>query len=305
MFTCTLLLTLCPAIPQTDDGSSPETRAPLWDSLKFDFTTLENGDGESTIGLRYELDAPLIESDTDGYWLADLDLHFRGTVAANSDVNPENLLVNELDFTFGTGESSVDALSNWGFDFRLSAALDADQTFSARQYRYGLDLQVTSQMSGVRALDEHVSSAWADWLWIADYPAAALRYISGAQRDFWPGYFPNIGFGIDQVSPEGDDPRAAVGDDSDFARLRGDIEYRPLVFGQNDESWTLGVTYEWYYELDPSTAVKDAGLDSFEFFRIDLIRASEQGFFARYVNGQLPFDVNSGEAYQIGWAFNI
>ena len=295
-----LIVPRAAALQVADAGGAPAVDAPdtsdpterewwrLLGNLNLDFVAIDDGLGGETLGIRYEIEREISKS-----W----ELELSGNIALDSEVNPQDFLRSDIRYELASRDAdSFDA--DWDIDLNACVGYDANQTFTQRHVRYGLDVEIISLNSG--------DPSQPTWWWLADYPAAALRYLSGASRDFAPTYLPNLYFGIDQIAAGGDDPRSQVGDDGDFARFYAEIEYRPIVLGIGDESqWSLDVSYRYYKELDPDAAVRAAELDEYAFLKVDFLRPEVNGFFARYVNGQLPFDLNDGEAFQIGWTLNF
>jgi hypothetical protein len=179
----------------------------------------------------------------------------------------------------------------------VNGGIESDQSFSQKQYTYG----------GHLALDIkgwNPDSPWARFNFF-DYPFAATRLLLQNDTSWSPrgSALPSVIAGIDQVMPTGDDPRAKVGDKSDFPRLKFETGYRTLVGYIGGESAFFEANFRYYQELGASAAVKAASLDHATVFTAVLLLP--RNTYVSYSVGRLPFDVKDSQVYELGFQYKF
>lgn len=182
-------------------------------------------------------------------------------------------------------------------ELAADGGIEADQTFSKKQYVYG----------GHLALDIkgwNSESPWAKFN-LFDYPFALTRLLLGNDTTWSPrgSALPTVLVGIDQVIPTGNDPRARAGDTSDFARLRFEASYRTLVGHITGQAVFFEADVRYYQELYPSAAVKAASADHSTVFTAVLLLP--KGAFVSYSTGRLPFDLQNSRVYEVGFHYSF
>ncbi|MCR9248683.1 MAG: hypothetical protein NXI31_26950 [bacterium] len=183
------------------------------------------------------------------------------------------------------------------FDLGVNGGVEANQDFTARNYTYGFEA-----MLDVKVWDP--TDPWCN-LNLLDIPFAALRLVTGYDQEFTVrgSTIPTFLVAIDQVEPDGGNPRAMVNDDSSFGRLRGEVSFRTPIAWIRDSQTYFNANYRIYHELNASQAVENADLETFHFVALSI--TTDAGFLVTYTRGQLPFDVADSESIQVGWAFNF
>jgi len=187
------------------------------------------------------------------------------------------------------------------WDFSLNGGLETDQSFDNEQYYYGAHLTFipkgwNSEQSALAKFN------------LLDYPAALTRLLTGVDKSWMPrgSAFPEFLFGIDYVDPQQNDLRETIaGDDAEYERLRFEVSFRTLVGHYQGSSAYLEANLRHYQELDPSDNVKSANLDEFTYFTIALTFPDANGLFISYTTGELPFDNESDQVYEIGFKYNF
>lgn len=183
-------------------------------------------------------------------------------------------------------------------------SLESDQRFDVTQ-------TVWSLRGAVDYKDWSNRTAWTTYN-VFDYPAAAIRAATGfdgcgspSGTCFTPrgSSWPTLVVGIGQVSPSGDDPRALVGDTSDFTRFDAEISYRSPLAQIGDDNVYLSANWRYYGELDASQAVRDADLDKFSLLTLAIGRT--QGVFVSYSDGRLPFAFADDQVFELGFKFRL
>lgn len=179
----------------------------------------------------------------------------------------------------------------------LDAGIESNQAFTERNYTIGAHL-------GGNIFDGRDTSAWSHFN-IVDYPAALLRVLTGYDQAFTPhgNALPWVIAGIDHVTPDGNDPRALVGDTTDYFRARVEVAYRAPIGTFDGIDYYLGASWRAYQELGASRAVRDADADQQSRFVVTLRSAT--GLFASYASGRLPFDVTDRDSFELGWTLNF
>ncbi len=321
----TLSSIVVPAPPVVDVSDSRDIPAfPLFKGLEIQPVVLQGDDSDQTLGLRYTYTKSLARFSLTGSESKDFDLAFdsSGTIAVERALNPEDLIEAKLAirYTFTDtgvpkrperyapgGDDTLDRLAlkpGVRLSGRVFAGHESDQSFLERHTTFGLGGFAKYQIPEDRVI----------WWNIFDYPATALRWLTGydvrSTGQTGPmglDALPSVGVDLERIAPSGDDPRADIGDGSDFTRASLRLALSSPVFdiGGGDESDEVSLTAAWRYyaELDADQAVKDAGLDKYNFLVVSL--KSRSGFVVSYTNGQLPFDEDDGESFQVGWSHSF
>lgn len=185
------------------------------------------------------------------------------------------------------------------WDVKGNFALESNQDFSQKQLAYGL------HFGGViRAWND--DSAWAAFN-VFDWPFAALRYLTGADpKGFHPSgqAIPVLLGGIDLVDPVDNDERFAADPDEDaFPRVRFEAAFKTKVARVlNREVW-FSASYRYFHELNASSAIRTADLDTFHYFAAALEFLG--GFTVTYSTGKLPLDGNDDSVLALGYRFQF
>ncbi|MCP3914528.1 MAG: hypothetical protein GY711_03100 [bacterium] len=312
--------------------------------VEWRFQTFER-DGDSGLGLAFDYSKtkPLSIKDlADGRGVEGhaLDLRAEGHLAFDNDINPSDFTSYSLGFEYfrSTG-GAVPALTKeekrraqqlvqeateyetWDevarsgewrefkdlarrvlstqvyWELGLNAALEGDQDMTERNFVLGAHAALD-----VKAWNDRSNAALLN---LFDYPAAILRLLTGYDETLLPrgNTIPTVLIGLDTVSPDGDTPRAEAGDSSNYERVRLELAYKAPIGIVDGKEYALTALYRKYFELDASDDVKGAGLDEYQYFTLGL--ETNDGLFATYSNGQLPFDDDGGEFYEIGWKFGF
>lgn len=304
-----------------------------------------DADGETGLGLafNYARNVPLdVEAHADGRGVTGfgLDLTVDGNVAFDDEVNPTDFLSSRLTVDWfrsrggtrgaltseqqQTAVTAATAASNYAdrdewlaspewneltglarevlstqvyCEFGLDFAFESDQSFGAQDYVVGAHAAFD-----VKVWNDH--DAWTT-LNFVDYPAALVRVLTGFDRELTPrGHaFPTLVVGFEHVEPDGDTPRALAGDDSDYRRLRLELAYKAPLATIDGEQYALTAVYRRYHELDPSDEVEAADLDEYDY--VTFAFESEQGLYASFATGRMPFDDEDAEVYALGWRFQF
>ncbi|MEJ0038597.1 MAG: hypothetical protein WDO68_21405 [Gammaproteobacteria bacterium] len=177
----------------------------------------------------------------------------------------------------------------------VRAGLEANQSFSQKSYVYGLQLGVD-----YKSLSTESIAARAN---VLDYPFALIRYLTGypGADGFSPSgvSFPTLLIGLDQVDPEGNDPRAVLGEKGSYGRARAELTFRTPLLQTAEGTYKVTADARYYKELSASPAVKAAGLD--ERFYVTAAIVAPNGVFVSYRSGDLPFDIKSQVVYELGF----
>jgi hypothetical protein len=308
----------------------------LLSGLKVELKAFEGSDEEASLGFGYAFEKSKRWPGVSSAW--EFGLEAKGNVAFDDKTNPEDFLSTKARLRWNTGsqlqadgvsfvnpgdaairtemtdqnttparrQELVDMLRNdrlfWDLDINLNAGLESNQRFTARNNVLGmaaaLDLKNYS--------DE---SRWSTFN-VFDYPFAVTRWLSGCDPDLAPrgSAIPTLLAGVDLVEPDGDDnPRILAGDDSSYARVHFEVSMKTpfLLLPSRTGDTTrdvlfISLNYRLYFEPDASTEVKDAGLDVIDYFSVAVTHRS--GVFVAYRTGELPFDLQSDEAFEVGWS---
>lgn len=174
---------------------------------------------------------------------------------------------------------------------------ETDQSFDHRQLTYGgrvaLDIKPWRRNSALGNLN------------LLDWPFALTRWLTGMDpRPRVRGAaFPTFIAGIDQVKPDEDSLRAAVGDLDAFTRFVGEVGFRTVAARVPSGLVYASANARIYQELGASAAIEAADLDRFLYFVVAL--TAPEGLFVSYSTGQLPFDRRDDQVYEIGFRYKF
>lgn len=177
-------------------------------------------------------------------------------------------------------------------------AFESNQDFSKRQFAPGI-------LIGFGAKGWNKNEALR-YLNILDYPFAAIRLLTGTDKEFnvYGATFPSFLFGLDYVIPGKDSVRKnLIGNKDPFSRLRFEIGFKTRVARIGKEVIHFSSNFRWYKEINASTAIKINKLDESTFFVASL--ESISGLFVSYTAGKLPFDRKKDQVYAIGFRYDL
>jgi len=180
------------------------------------------------------------------------------------------------------------------WDLAATARLESDQAFRQKQYVYGAVLGGDISVPGAATLN------------VFDWPAAAIRWLTGSDATFSPrgSTFPSVQLELAAVDPQDDDVRALLGETGTYPRLRFETGLRtPLYTRPDGQRLFLDANYRLYQELGASASVKGADLDRFSYVAAALV--SSAGPFVSYSAGRLPFDARRDDVFQLGFRFDF
>jgi hypothetical protein len=183
------------------------------------------------------------------------------------------------------------------WELGLDGAFESDQDFDAKNYVIGAHAVLE-----VKAWDDEGELATLN---LFDYPAALVRYLSGYDTELTPrgSALPTLVVHLDHVDPEGDTPRAVAGDGSSYERVRVEAIYKAPLALLEAEEYALTANYRSYHELSPSSAIRAADLDHYDWFVLAI--ESDTGLFASFSRGRQPFDDEDASVYALGWRFHF
>jgi hypothetical protein len=186
--------------------------------------------------------------------------------------------------------------SQLAYDLALKGGLEASQGFDQKQYTFG----------GHAALDYKPwnNASTGARMNVFDHPFALLRVLTGYDDKFTPrgSSFPTFLVGIDRVMPDAQSG-AAAGTTDDYMRLSGEVSFRTPIAASGSTRYFFDANYRIYRHLNPSDAVRGAHQQQQNFLQLAV--TSSMGVFASYAKGKLPFDLQSGATYQLGYKFNF
>lgn len=192
----------------------------------------------------------------------------------------------------------LDQLSTQVFtQLTTSARLESDQRFHAKQVAYGLtfglDIKAWNPASELARLN------------ILDWPFAALRYLTGMDRELQPSgsTLPTLLAGLDLVAPAGDTQREALGEKAAFPRLRLEGAFRTAVAQQGGTRFFFEADARYYRELGASSVIRQANLDESKYLAVAF--TASNGMFVSYSTGKLPFDARKDKVWELGFKYQL
>lgn len=310
--------------------------------MNVKFKTFQSEDStKASIGFSYDFNLSYARYKETKKGKNSMSLNFaaQGNVAFNKNVNPNNFLVDKLDFSFSKFTGGVNKVSDTDLlklqrqiRFKLAKIKDMqspeaiklwDSLGSIVKYRnlcsyaiapsFGFEsnqdfsrTQFTPGLNfsaGIKAWDDNNILAKLN---VFDWPFAAIRYITKVDKTFKPygATLPVISLGIDHVIPTNDTVREKlIGKSEAFERFRFEVGYRSLVTRVRKEAIFFDINYRYYYELNAKKPVIAANLDEYSYFVAAI--QSTSGMYVSYSNGKLPFDLKDQQVYSIGFNYKF
>ena len=186
-------------------------------------------------------------------------------------------------------------------------ALESNQSFSAKQYAYGLRLGLD-----VKGWERSNAERWNETSWLAklnliDYPFALLRMLTGYEKCkggascFLPRatHWPTVSIALARITPEDNDPRLAVGETSDYDRLAGEVSFKTPIARIAGEKIFFSANHRLYQELNASTALRASGLDHYRYTTLAI--GAVTGPYVSYTDGRLPLDARNDQVFELGY----
>ena len=180
------------------------------------------------------------------------------------------------------------------YDISAHGTLETDQQFKNKQFTYGGRLGFAARDWTDRSLARFN---------ILDYPFAAVRWLTGADKDFAPSgrALPVVIAGIDAIDPYDNHTRLNIDPNTGtYPRARFEAFFKTRMFHLTGKDLWFAADYRYYQEIGASRAIRDANLDQQQYFvmRLDL----PYNFNVSYSTGKLPLDQKSARVYAVGWA---
>lgn len=284
--------------------------------LGLEFKALDAADGNSMLGLTYEIDYNFIDKGAsgDGNWNKRYAVAFdaTGTLTQNSEENPRNFLETKLvasgSYSTRIPKQSIEFATRLTEFALADAACEEDETSEECQaarttgfemldstseflkafqyYEFGLDMGFESDQdfdAQQRKVGAYVYGQYESW---------GSNSLLGTIN-----LSPAVRLGVDSVAPNSSSPRALAGDDSSFYRVSGEISlWIPL---ETRIPMAFTVNYRYYREIGPSGIVKEANLDEYSLITVSL--TGTNGLFASYSSGKLPLDLQNQDVVELGW----
>lgn len=182
-----------------------------------------------------------------------------------------------------------------GADLRAETTQDLDQRQYATGVRVGVD---------VKAWNPHSVAARLN---VFDYPAAAIRFVTGADKTFRPNgaAWPTVLIAVHHVAPGRHPSRAAAGGDLDpFPRFALEAEYRSQLFNTRQGKVWLYAMFRHFSEIDPTPGIVAAGLHRFN--RLLIAVEGPGGMHASWATGHpSPLEADQNDSWGVGFKLYI
>ena len=269
------------------------------------------------------------------------ELRFRGNVAVEKALNPEDFLDSRFAFKLFQNSGGVAVRTSEEYQDRLNeledilveiedpdelanhpATIEMFKLQNALSSQFYLSLALHGGLEADQEFKHknytygaelgfvyrsYDPDALTSMLNVFDWPTALVRALTGYEETtgFTPygSTWPSLLLAIDQVEPSGDSLRTPLGEDDGYARFRGEVAFRSPIAELAGSRVYFDVNYRVFAEIDPSEAVQAANLDLHQFLILTL--SSTKGLFASYTDGRLPFDVKDRQSSQLGFRFNL
>jgi hypothetical protein len=189
-------------------------------------------------------------------------------------------------------------------DTSIHAKMEGDQKFDERSYVAGFSLSTSAQLNHASPLH---------WINIFDYPA---KLFGGNQSPY--SFLPILMLGIDHVEPEDDSAREALDQMDSYARARVELHHSSPLGFHKGQPIKLNFSYRFFQEIDPEDEIDDAKLDQFKYYSVALqmpaslvssifdgAKIEESSIILSYTAGELPFNLQDQEVFEIGFRSNV
>ncbi|WP_237067992.1 hypothetical protein [Microbulbifer guangxiensis] len=193
----------------------------------------------------------------------------KGVLTGNPDDNPENFA--ELDLHLNYSRLALDLpVQEFGAVYKY----EADQSFDNKQSLVGLR-----------------------------YTAHISRMVAGTYRTSGDLF---VRATLGKVSPISDAAREALLGASMERYNRWDaiaLYKLPTRDWLGDFSEDLEISYRYFEEISPPDAVREAGLDSFDY--LSVVLNLKNNLFVAYTEGELPTDLDEDKTFKLGWSWEL
>ncbi len=315
----------------------------LFKNLKLEFKSFQSTDSNKTsLGFSYQWNYDINKNKNTDYQRTEFlaKINAQGNIAFNKNLNPADFqsaklemgssgfwggTVRKLDADFTkqvinpinqklaaiTDSAELANSSLWNditrmmgitnqyhYDFAATGGWEGSQDFSRSQLTYGAQLRFAA-----KAYSDRNPLAQFN---VLDYPFALIRYVTGSDKSLNPygAALPIITVGVDMVNPLTDTLRKSItGNTNAYSRFRWEAGFRTLIANFKNAPLHFNAAYRNFYEINPSAAVRLAGLNNFSYFTCSV--TSSDTYFFSYSYGKLPFDRIDNAVYELGVKFKL
>lgn len=126
--------------------------------------------------------------------------------------------------------------------------------------------------------------------------------------------FPSARLTVERIDAGSDEIRGELTDKEKFTRASAELSFQTQLASIDGAPIKFSTSYRYFYEFDAPDAIADAALDGYDYFRASIhiparvvpyFGSDEYHFFVRYTSGQLPFDLQSEKAVEVGFTTNF
>ena len=180
-----------------------------------------------------------------------------------------------------------------GPDGRFEANQSFDKKHWAAGVNVGFDLKAWNPDSFLARVN------------VFDWPAAVMRYLSGVDERIVPrgSSIPTVLLSWHRVSVQANPTRETLEGFAPFSRLGVEVNYRSQMAQSAAGPVWLEMSYRRHEEVDPSQAVRDEKLHSFERFKVGIFGPG--GVAVWWATGRLPMDEDNTDHFGLGFLFRF
>lgn len=258
-------------------------------------------------------------------------LDIKGSYAFDSATNADDLSTVNLKLSYIAGDwgelDIAGASASHSYQqcmLELSAPPDrakfaSDDAFDKAANDFGSGAELCSAQYGINQLGQSSSRPWVYAINFhaalegdQDYSNTQVAY--GLQGLLSARNLPSLRLDLERVDASNNDMRMAVTDDEEFDRISAELGYRYQLASINNYPVTFYADYRYFYEINAPQAVQRADMDEFGYFSAALrlpvaalgyTNSEDFNLFLRYTDGQLPFNIESQRAVEVGFSTNI
>lgn len=182
------------------------------------------------------------------------------------------------------------------WDFDIHAGLETTQDFSQQQIVLG------AAVSG-RYITWREAPGIARFN-VFDYPAAAVRWLSGRDERFTPTSraLPAATLGLDVVDGSQVDGRDLADQDT-YLRWKLALTWRSPIWGEGPDALDLVANWRLFEEFDAPGEVDLAGLDRSNHLALTL--ELPRDWSLTYTTGRLPLDGQDDSTFALGYSLRL
>ncbi len=138
--------------------------------------------------------------------------------------------------------------------------------------------------------------------------------VYGGTAIFSATRWPSLRVNLERVDASSNEQRTMLTNDDTYDRFTLELGYQYSITAVKNLPITFALGYRRFHEISAPPEIKGADMDGFDHWSVSLrvpahmfsfIENKDYSLFVRYTDGQLPFDLDSDSAFELGFSSNI